>query len=163
MTIIDTEIDSANSKWKKKHLDTIKFAYNKTPHFNLVFPTLETLYSSAGFSLADFNINLLQWICEFLEFKTEIVRSSQLKVDGTKTELLANICSLLHGDTYIIGMGGNNLYMDHALFNDKNIKIEQQDFTHPVYNQLGDKFISGLSVVDLLFNYGKESIGFFHK
>jgi hypothetical protein len=163
MSILETQIDNSNPKWIKKHLDSLRFAYQKAPRFELIYPELERLYLAAGESLADFDIEIIRWVCEFLEFDTRLIRSSQLPVGGAKTELLANICDLFHAETYIIGMGGNNLYMDYGLFEERRITVEQQSFRHPYYGQIGDTFISGLSIVDLLFSYGKGSRDFFNK
>jgi hypothetical protein len=44
-------------------------------------------------------------------------------------------------------------------FKDKNIKLYYQDYKHPNYSQLwGDEFLPYMSVIDLLFNHGKNSL-----
>ena len=35
-------------------------------------------------------------------------------------------------------------------------KIEFQNFVYPQYNQIGDNFVSNLSIIDLLFNEGSN-------
>ena len=53
--------------------------------------------------------------------------------------------------------------MDFELFKKSHISLLTQHFEHPVYPQLwkeGDskEFVSHLSVIDLLFNCGKDSL-----
>ena len=48
--------------------------------------------------------------------------------------------------------------MDLERFEKNKLKVMIQEFEHPVYPQLFDGFQSHLSVVDLLFNCGPESM-----
>jgi hypothetical protein len=48
--------------------------------------------------------------------------------------------------------------MDLARFQDSGIRVIVQDFKHPVYPQLFGDFQSHLSIVDLLFNCGPDSL-----
>jgi hypothetical protein len=62
-------------------------------------------------------------------------------------------------------MGAEILYQEHDaknyqwLSNDSEQALEE----HPVCQQLGTEFIPGLSILDLLFNHGKESFKIFEK
>jgi hypothetical protein len=60
-------------------------------------------------------------------------------------------------DTYLAGKDGAN-YMDLKRFEKSEIDVIIQDFKHPVYEQLFGDFESHLSIVDLLFNCGPESM-----
>ena len=44
------------------------------------------------------------------------------------------------------------------IFNQANISLEYFNFEHPIYNQLNEKFVSHMSIIDLLFNCGTNSI-----
>ena len=41
-------------------------------------------------------------------------------------------------------------------FKQNQIKIEFQNFVYPEYKQIGDNFVSNLSIIDLLFNEGSN-------
>jgi hypothetical protein len=71
--------------------------------------------------------------------------------------LLVEICKSVGADTYLAGQDGAN-YMNLERFEENNIKVIFQKFHHPVYPQLYDEFQSHLSIVDLLFNCGPESV-----
>lgn len=48
-------------------------------------------------------------------------------------------------------------YLNREKFVENGVKIVFQDFTHPVYTQCSSKeFITGISILDLLFNCGVE-------
>jgi hypothetical protein len=47
-------------------------------------------------------------------------------------------------------------YLDVEDFKQNQIKIEFQNFIYPQYNQIGDNFVSNLSIIDLLFNEGSN-------
>jgi hypothetical protein len=48
--------------------------------------------------------------------------------------------------------------MDLERFKESSIKVVIQDFKHPAYPQLFEGFESHMSIVDLLFNCGSESL-----
>jgi hypothetical protein len=48
--------------------------------------------------------------------------------------------------------------MDLKRFSASGIEVRFHDFKHPEYPQLFDEFQSHLSVVDVLFNTGPESL-----
>jgi len=55
------------------------------------------------------------------------------------------------GDVYISGNGAKN-YQKEEDFDKNGIRLMYSDFKNQPYPQLYGKFISGLSVVDFLFN-----------
>jgi len=73
-------------------------------------------------------------------------------------ERLIAITRMLGADTYLAGAGGHN-YMRLEAYQLAGVRIIFQDFHHPVYRQLfSSPFIPYLSVVDLLYNHGPESL-----
>jgi len=60
-------------------------------------------------------------------------------------------------DTYLAGSGGKG-YMDIDKYETNGIRVLFQDFRHPEYKQLYGAFEPFMSAVDLMFNYGKESL-----
>ena len=65
-------------------------------------------------------------------------------------------------DEFICGPAARS-YIETQKFEDKNIKLYWYEFNHPVYPQLGEKFIPYLSVIDLIFNTGENAINYIRK
>ena len=107
--------------------------------------------------LVDINIDLIEWALRAIGVSTCFKRSSKLEeVYGSSTERLISICKSVDGDEYLSGAGGNN-YQDEEMFKKTNIKLTMMNFEHPIYNQLWGEFIPNLSIIDLIFNCGKNS------
>ena len=70
---------------------------------------------------------------------------------------LINLCKKI-GISRLYDAGGASKLLDCTMFNENNIDIMFQAFKHPYYRQLHGKFIPYLSVIDLLFNEGNNSI-----
>jgi hypothetical protein len=87
----------------------------------------------------------------------KIVRSSTLNIEGDRIGRLLKICKLFDADIFYEGASGKN-YMDEESFINQGVRVEYQDYKHPIYNQLHRDFIPYLSVIDLLFNHGDESL-----
>jgi hypothetical protein len=83
--------------------------------------------------------------------------SSNLTLREEPTDRLIDICQTLGADTYLAGQGGAD-YMDLQRFEENGIQVIVQEFQHPVYPQLFDGFRSHLSILDLLFNCGPQSM-----
>lgn len=155
--ILDVEINNQVA-WAKNHWKTISMNYSRVPHFSDYKTELESVYLQRWDKLADLNLTLARLMCGMLGL-TEIrfVRASGLGVSGESTALLVDICRKVGADTYLSGFSGAK-YMDESLFDQENIKVVHYDFHHPVYRQQWGEFIPNLSIIDLLFNEGENSL-----
>lgn len=158
--IKDTKIDMGIN-WKKKHLKTLELNYKKSFAFNNVFPIIEEIYKSNSNYLIDYNIPLIIKFSEYLKFKTNFVNSSYIlpKSNETGLERIIEILIFLGAKIYFSGSGiGSKRYINENEFEKRNIKLKWQDFKFKKYKQLKNRhFIQGLSIIDLLFNYGPDS------
>ena len=76
---------------------------------------------------------------------------------GGKSERLASLCEQAGGTTYISGPAAK-AYMDVDEFTKRNISVEWFDYDgYSEYPQLWGEFVHGVSILDLLFNCGKDS------
>tara|TARA_B100000029_G_C17544596_1_gene947992 strand:+ start:1036 stop:1752 length:717 start_codon:yes stop_codon:yes gene_type:complete len=152
-----SEIEINNqSDWKNKHLKSIKNNYNKSQFFADYIPFFEELYSKNWSKLTELTEYMLKWFLQELNIKTEFVKASDFQFDGTKSDLVLDMCKTLKAHTYIFGIRGK----DYAKLNDfKNEKISVifQNYNHPTYKQNFGTFIPNLSIIDLLFNCGPQS------
>jgi hypothetical protein len=96
-------------------------------------------------------------VCELLGIKTKISYSWDYEIFGGKTERLANLCESVGAEEYISGPSARN-YLDESVFVDRGLKITWFDYTgYPEYSQLWGEFTHTVSIIDLLFNCGKDA------
>ena len=145
-------------KWKQKHLQALLTNYSKAPFYKEFIDCFEGAYAKKYARLSELNIHLIGTLREILGLgQKPILTASELTLSTDPTERLIDICRAAGGDTYLAGKDGAR-YMDLERFLDSGIKVVFQDFIHPVYPQLFGNFVSHLSIVDLLFNCGTESM-----
>lgn len=152
----DVRIDNTQD-WAKKHWEAMESFYKKSSFFSLYAKCIKEVYSREWESLVCLNETLIRFIATTLKQPDKFLKASQLKVGGKSTELLLNICKEVGGNIYLSGISGRN-YLKEELFMEAGIQIIYQDFTHPVYKQQFGEFISGLAVIDLLFNHGDKTL-----
>jgi len=151
------------SNFATKHTRSISMSYSKTPYFKEYKDKFFSILQNNDKYLSDLTINLILFIKELIGIECQVKKSSSMDIKGTKASLLANICKYLSADTYISPLG-SKCYLDKSTaFSEKNIKIKYNNYTHPVYNQLYGDFISHLSIIDLLFNEGHNSLSIIQK
>jgi hypothetical protein len=144
--------------WRKKHLQALITNYSRAPYFKEYIPIFEDTFSREWEFISDLNIHLIESLKGLLDMgEIPSVLSSDFKLSEEPTDRLIDICKALGADTYLAGKGGAD-YMDLQRFEKNKLKVMIQEFEHPVYPQLFDGFQSHLSVVDLLFNCGPESM-----
>lgn len=155
--IHEVRIDNKQN-WRKKHLMSMQQSYSKAPFYRKYIGMFEEAYSKGWQYLVDIDMHFILELTNCLGMgDKKIVRSSTLNIDGDRIERLINICKKFNADTFYEGAAGRD-YIDAAYFAQCGIKVEFQDYKHPVYKQIYNDFVPYLSVIDLLFNYGDESL-----
>lgn len=142
-------------RWGRKHWHALTTNYSRAPYLCTYGPELKDLLERDWTSLCQLNVALIRWVMRVLDVKTPLIYSSELDVDGTRAELLINICKAVGADSYLSGPGGRR-YMDLAAFEAAGLTVLWQDFTPPVYDQMFPAvgFVPNLSIVDTLFCCG---------
>ncbi|MGB2662315.1 MAG: WbqC family protein [Candidatus Omnitrophota bacterium] len=143
--------------WREKHLKSIKLNYSRAPYFEKYISFFRESYLKEWEYLVDLNLHFIHYLKDALEIKAELVRSSALNVKGKKTERLIGICRHLGADTYLSGAGAKD-YLDEEQFKKSGITLKFQNYTHPEYLQTYDGFEPYMSVIDLLFCHGRDSL-----
>ena len=82
-----------------------------------------------------------------------------MKKDCSKRgqEKVLEICKLLQADTYYNAIGGQALY-SFSDFKENGITLKFLKTGEIKYQQFGDKFVPGLSIVDVLMFNSKEEV-----
>ena len=153
--ILETEIDS-RTPWARKHLGTLRQHYAKAPHFKRYQPELEELLMRPWTHIVDLDIAIVSLMAGWLAIAPEIHRSSVLGIEGEQSMRLLKLCRHFGATRYLSGSAARD-YLDTALFETHGLRVEWQDYRHPVYPQLHGDFVPYLSALDLLLNCGDES------
>ncbi len=152
-------IEIANDNWRVKHFKSLQIAYSKAKYFKLYEPLLYDFYTISNSHLIDFIIPMNKWMMKEVNIETIILRSSEMKSEGTKSDLVLNICKSLKATTYLSGPNGRD-YLNITSFVDAGIKVVFHDYIHPIYPQAYEGFVPYMTFLDLLLNHGQESINY---
>lgn len=160
-TIIRDVKIAEDIRWKDKWWNSICLNYGGSKYFDKYSTDLRKLVISASDSLCALNISLIEILFKFLGIKTKIIWASQLNLKDKGSDLILDICKKLNADEYISGISGKE-YLRTEDFDKENIRVIYQEFHHPIYKQLYEPFLSCMSTIDLLFNYGEKSLDVIH-
>jgi hypothetical protein len=119
--------------WQKNHWKSIVSSYNSSPFFEYYKDKLKPYFLKEEEYLIDFNNNLQKEILALLKIKFTITYNSIYKRTGDFTDLRDN----------------------------NSIKINTIRYDQVFMEK--HKFINNLSIIDLLFNMGPESLDYLHQ
>ncbi|MBP6661831.1 MAG: WbqC family protein [Paludibacter sp.] len=126
---------SEHSDWQLQHWRSIESAYNSTPFFEYYKDDLLPFYEQDWTFLWDFNIEIQAKMLELLDLQVDIQLTKEYKVDFDENVLDAR--NSIHPKKETDTGSLKNYY-----------QVFEQRFG----------FIPNLSIIDLLFNMGNESI-----
>ncbi len=130
--IKDIRIDYSK-RWQQVHLRAMKASYNSSPFFEFYFETFEKLITTDHEFLLDLNIALTESVLQILKLKTGICLTDSFEPAVSKP----------YDFRYSISPKKTTSY---------NSKRYLQVFDN------GNGFIPNLSIIDLIFNTGPESV-----
>ncbi len=124
-----------HGNWRHLHWNAIISAYNSTPFFEYYEDDFAVFYEHKQTFLFDFNESLRELVCELLGIQPHIRYTSEYKSVFSSLEI--DYREVIHPK-----------------------KTTQTAFFKPYYQVFDNKsgFQSNLSIIDLLFNMGPESI-----
>jgi hypothetical protein len=147
----------ADATWSKKHIASLRQNYKKTPFFDRYMPVFEEVVQKKHELLADMTIELTIALARGLGLeKTRFERSSELGIEGGKTERLVNIMKHTGCDRYISGPAARD-YIEAEQFSNAGVALDYKVYDYPEYEQLYPPFDPQVTVLDLLFMKGPDS------
>jgi len=145
-------------RWQHQQRQALLSNYRKAPCWDAVSPLLEEVFAREWEFLAPLNIFVVKRLAGLLGIRTPVHVASELPAFPEQPdERLIAIAKHFGADAYLAGGGGRG-YMDLDRYRENGIKVVFQEYRHPVYEQRFGAFEPFLSVLDLLFNHGSESL-----
>ena len=154
------ETEFQKSNWRDKLIRTLQVNYAKCSFYNEYSDLIYKLIRFPSDNLVEYNVNAISQICNILliDFNEKAVYQSGLATNSNATELLIELVKKVDATTYLCG-GGADGYQEDEKFLEKGVQLEYQYFQHPEYNQAtNENFVSGLSIIDALFNVGAKRV-----
>lgn len=153
------DIEPLNNLWQKKHWKTLEGNYRKAKFFDEISSWLRPIYLDTELtSLSEINKTFIVSICNYLGIRTKITDCKDYTITEGKTDRLVNLCNQAGASAYISGPAAK-AYIDTQKFIDHSIKLHWFDYDgYQEYPQLWGEFAHGVSILDLLFNCGKDAI-----
>ena len=155
------DVEVSDPKWHRSHWGTIENAYRTAPFFNEMKDYVEDLYLSAGKQslLSEINFHFIQNICNMLRIGTPLTWSMDYGIETEDpTERLVQLCLAENATTYISGPAAR-AYLDETMFERHGIKVRYFEYgQYPAYKQQQKEFNHFVSVLDMLFMCGPETM-----
>ncbi len=154
---------SDHGNWRHLHWNALKSAYGESPFFDYYQDDIRPFFELRWDYLFDFNEAIREKMCELLDIQPKVGFTKEFTVDGLQftddysaaQEGLASISTVNCKPSTV-----NNIIDYRSAIRPKHPEPDP-DFTPRRYYQVYEQkhgFLPNLSVLDLLFNMGPESI-----
>jgi hypothetical protein len=144
--------------WINQHLENLKSSYSRTPFYREYMDLLLPFYKKRYELLADFTIDTTIALAGKLGVgKERFVRSSELGIEADRNQRLIDILRHLKCEHYITGPSAQD-YIERQLYADAGIRLSFINYDYPEYPQLHPPFDPQVTILDLLFMMGGESL-----
>jgi len=152
LDVVEREISSDFKRVKL--LNQIKGAYHRAPYFAQVFPLIKEIVENEDNNLFRYLQSSIMKACEYMGIETEIVVSSDIKVNHElkNQDKVIALCEAVDADIYVNAIGGKELYSQED-FRDKGINLKFIQSKSLEYHQFDKEFVPWLSIIDvMMFN-----------
>lgn len=146
-----------DTDWKNSQFDFLKTTYKNHPFKEDVFNLLEILFSMDINNISDLSQKSIELVLNYFNIKRNILKSSQLNIDGSSSQRVCDIVKELQGTIYVTGHGAKN-YLDHMLFEKHGIEVKYMSYNLHAYPQMDGAFTPYVSILDLIANQGQNGL-----
>lgn len=156
LLINETKI-SDQKGWREKIIKSIYFSYKKAPYFDIIFPFIEVVVNNQSQFISEIAIQSIKTVIDYLNIKTELVKSSNLEYSkDNRINKINEILSLTNANEFILPPGSISLYRKSDFIVPTNFLIPDEEINYRQYNN--SRFESNLSIIDILMFNEKQQI-----
>ncbi len=142
-------VETVDDGWRRRHRGAVRSAYGMAPFYDHVAPGWSAVLDTPG-SLADLTVASVRWAAEWLESPAEVVRASELAgAPGT----LAEVARAASVETLVTLPESSE--RDAAVL--PGLEVHTLAYHEAERRQAFPGFVAGLSVLDVVMNYGPAS------
>ena len=143
-----------DNQWRINMLNIINASYSNCNFYDEILIDIEKLIMFDCKYFFEFSINIIYFFMKKFNIHTSCFIDLNFDRDfGQSSYRLVNLCKELKADKYLSGLGAKT-YIDEDIFIKNKIDVIYQNYIPQPYKQYSTKFISGLSIIDVLFNCG---------
>jgi len=145
-----------DTQWRSDMLNVINAAYRDCNFYDEIVVDIEKLLSFDCEYFYEFSINVILFFMKNLNIHTNYYIDKNFNKDfGDSSLRLVNLCKEVNADKYLSGNGAKS-YLKEDIFIQNKIEVNYQNYYPHPYKQHSNEFISGLSIIDVLFNCGYD-------
>jgi hypothetical protein len=154
---IDDVLIDNQTDWRGQHKNILRQAYMKAPFLDDMLALVDEVFSKSASTLSEVSRESILALVRYFDLETKVrfMRSSDMRVPGSSSQRLHDLCVAVAADVYVTGHGARN-YLNHELFERSGIKVEYMKYSMIPYPQLHGDFTPYVSALDLVANCGKE-------
>lgn len=153
--LVDVRIDDARP-WARKHVASLQQCYASAEYADDYLPALAEVLLQPWESLVELDLAVAGLMSSWLGLDGRVIRSSELELNGDRSERLLDLCQRFGATRYLSGESAK-AYLDVELFAAAGVSVEWQVYAFPAYPQRHGDFVPNLSAIDLILNCGPES------
>ena len=152
---INSIIISDDHNWQRNYLGRLKEAYKNANNYNDFSPFIKKIILGKEKNLCKINIDIIHFLLfDIFGYRGKIVRSSELNLKSSKSDLMLEISEKTGSDTYLSGTSGRD-YLKVESFNNSNIKLKFLDYNPFEFTKSVSPY---LSVLDPLMRYDRNYV-----
>lgn len=161
LNVVDRYLADDCQKEIQRIVSQVKNSYRNARYFTEVFPIIENIFLNKEKNLFRYVLYSVERICDYLDIETEIVKSSEVKINHnlkSQDKVIAIVTNLM-ATKYINPIGGLELY-DYKKFSKEGVNLIFLQPEIKEYPQFNNIFIPCLSIIDIMmFNSSEEIKG----
>jgi len=154
-----------DDRWRQKFENRLYHAYRKSPNFEAISQITKRTFAEEYQDITDMCLMSLKQVYEYLGIDFVWTKASSFAPETRgigKADRLIQIVKKYEAQQYVNVTGGQELY-SKKYFQEHGIDLYFVKSFFREYKQRGDRFVPGLSIIDLLMFNDKEQVKSYFK